>query len=256
VNRKNPAGVKKERFYEIDVLRGCAIVSMVIYHLLYDLSAFGNLKIELYRGGWLYFQRYIAISFLTLSGISLYLSFERIKQKTGSVRIFRLIRRGAIIFLWGMVISAVTYLFLDGAYVRFGILHCIGASIIIGSFLLRFRALTLPLGVTLIALGWWLYGKAFPFGYLLWLGFKPYRFYTVDYFPLLPWLGVFLLGVFLGTILYPGYRRRFQFRDYSRFPLFSGLGFLGRHSLTIYLLHQPVILALLFALGVLKPPGL
>ncbi len=247
---------KKERFYEIDVLRGCAIVSMVIYHLLYDLSAFGNLKLELYRGGWLYFQRYIAISFLGLAGVSLYLSYERLKQKTGAAQLGHFIKRGMIIFLWGMVISAVTYIFLGQAYVRFGILHCIGTCIIIGTLFLRFRVPSLPLGVVFIASGWWLYRKAFPFAYLLWLGFKPYRFYTVDYFPLLPWLGVFLLGVFLGEKLYAGYRRRFTIPDYSRFPIFAALGFLGKHSLTIYLVHQPAILALLFALGLLRPPGL
>ncbi len=74
--------------------------------------------------------------------------------------------------------------------------------------------------------------------------------YSVDYFPVFPWFGVFLIGIFLGNVLYPKYERRIQIPDLSRFFVVRFFCFLGRHSLTIYLLHQPILILLLYVLGV------
>jgi uncharacterized membrane protein len=86
--------------------------------------------------------------------------------------------------------------------------------------------------------------------WLLWLGIRQMGRYMVDYYPLLPWFGVALLGVFFGLTLYPGGRPRFELADLSpKFPL-PALTFLGRNSLVIYLVHQPIILGALILLGV------
>jgi uncharacterized membrane protein len=80
---------------------------------------------------------------------------------------------------------------------------------------------------------------------------KPAVFVTVDYFPLLPWLGVVSLGLFAGKILYTDYKRRYYLPDLSQSLLTRTFGFLGRHSLLIYLIHQPIIIIVLYLLGVL-----
>ena len=134
----------------------------------------------------------------------------------------------------------------------FGILHFIGLSIILVPPFLKRPFWSLPAGVFCIIAGNYLENFRFGFPWLLWLGFIPEQFFTVDYFPLLPWFGVFLLGVFLGNLLYPGYRRVFCLPDLSGNIPVKGMAFLGRHSLVIYLLHQPVLLILLAALGVIE----
>jgi uncharacterized membrane protein len=71
----------------------------------------------------------------------------------------------------------------------------------------------------------------------------------VDYYPVLPWFGLALLGIFTGYSLYPQGVRRFSLPDGSAFPPFQALRFLGRHSLLIYVIHQPILIGLLMALG-------
>jgi uncharacterized membrane protein len=78
-------------------------------------------------------------------------------------------------------------------------------------------------------------------------------FYSVDYFPVFPWFGVILVGMSLGSQLYPGYRRRIPVPDFSRSPFVIALAFLGRNSLAIYLVHQPVIIAILCLAGIAMP---
>jgi uncharacterized membrane protein len=97
---------------------------------------------------------------------------------------------------------------------------------------------------------WWLFGlylKNFTFGFswLMWLGLMPEHIYTVDYFPLLPWFGVVLIGLFFGLILYPDYTRGFNLCDLSYFAVIRLLCLFGRHSLLIYLIHQPIRIAIL-----------
>ncbi|MEZ5334155.1 MAG: heparan-alpha-glucosaminide N-acetyltransferase domain-containing protein [Methanolobus sp.] len=80
--------------------------------------------------------------------------------------------------------------------------------------------------------------------WLLWIGIKPYGFYT-DYFPLIPWFGVVLLGIFTGNSLYPDYKRSFRMCDCGNNTVVKTLVYLGKKSLLIYLVHQPVIVGLL-----------
>ena len=244
------------RFWEIDFLRGCAVITMVIYHLLYNLYSFGSLNINLYQGFWHYFQVATASTFLTLAGVSLTLSYNRVIQKGQKPSFSKYLKRGLQILGWGMVITVFTYVTLGDWYVRFGVLHCIGVSTILGYFFLGLQndIITLIAGALCLVLGSILSSQAFPFSFLLFLGFKPYNFHTIDYFPLFPWWGVVLLGIFLGKQLYPGYKRIFPLPDWSRVPLIRAVSFLGQHSLTIYILHQPVIIALLFLLGMIQLP--
>jgi uncharacterized membrane protein len=239
------------RFWEIDLLRGIAIIMMVLYHLLYNLHYFAQYNINVYSGFWMYFARVTATMFIFLVGVSLSVSFSRTKKihKGGNKLFIKYFRRGFKVFSWGLIITLVTRIFLGNAFVIFGILHLIGISIILAYPFLKLRFWNLLIGFLCIFLGAYLKGFSFGFYWLSWLGFRPAQFYSVDYFPLLPWFGVVLIGIFFGNSLYSDNSRRFQLVDLSSFSGIKAFCFLGKHSLLIYLLHQPLIIAVLYLLG-------
>lgn len=245
------ASVTLRRIWEVDSWRGIAITTMVIYHLMWDLRSFADLYVELTRGFWFYFQRFTASSFVLLVGISLVLSYQRVLHRHGNTDglYWKFFRRGLKIFGIGMVITAVVRLAGVGR-IDFGVLHMIGVSIMIAYPFLRFRWLNLALAAVLIGFSYYL--KTIPVNTLawVWLGLEPPNYYYLDYFPLIHWFGVVLIGVFIGNTLYKGGVRRFHLPDMSAFFPLSWLQFLGRHSLVIYVIHQPILIALLVLTGI------
>jgi uncharacterized membrane protein len=240
------------RLWEVDCLRGVAIVMMVILHLLWDLYYFGVTDIDPFSGFWLWFQRATASLFLLVVGVSVYLSVSRSRLvlKSETAVWLRQVRRGLIVFGCGLLVTLMTWLFIREGVVVFGILHLIGVSIMLAYPFLRLGAWNLALGLAMVAAGAWLQPRSVDFPWLVWLGLKPDGFYTVDYFPMLPWFGVVLIGLFIGGVAYDGTGRRFNLPDLSPAPPVRLLRFLGRHSLLIYLVHQPALIALLILLGV------
>ncbi|WP_067053129.1 heparan-alpha-glucosaminide N-acetyltransferase [Methanofollis ethanolicus] len=234
------------RFREIDLLRGIAIVMMVAYHLLFDLWFFGTAAVDVLDGFWRYFALATATLFIALAGLSLPISYERRRQKmTGLSLCFEYGRRGGKVFLFGMLATLATWIFLGEGFIVFGILHLIGFAIITAPFFLRFGRWNLFVGAAIILAAVPIGNLAGP-SWLIPLGIPPAGFYSVDYVPIVPWLGVALIGMAIGFLLYPGGRRRFGV------PAMEGRGadalcMMGRNSLAIYLLHQPVIVAVLLA---------
>ncbi|HDK26202.1 MAG TPA: DUF1624 domain-containing protein [Candidatus Atribacteria bacterium] len=247
----------QKRFWEIDFLRGIAIIMMVLYHLLYNLHYFAYYNVNVYSGFWMYFARTTATLFIFLVGLSLSISFSRAKQLSSRVTMetklfLKYLRRGLKVFSWGLIITSITWVFLREGFVIFGILHLIGISIILAYPFLKLRYWNLLIGLFCIFIGAYLKSFVFNFCWLSWLGFRPAKFYTVDYFPLLPWFGVVLIGIFFGNLFYPDYSRKFQLADFSSLSGVKMLCFLGKHSLLIYLLHQPIIIAVLYLFGIAK----
>lgn len=241
---------QKMRFWEVDLLRGLAVVMMVIFHLFYDLNYFGIYSIDTSSGFWFYFPRITVGLFILLVGISLTLSYSRAEIQGREDRMFiKLLKRGLWIFSLGMAVTVVTYFLVKERFIVFGILHFIGVSIILAYPFLRLKALNLALGAAVIVLGLYLQSLSFPYPWLLWLGLAPNGFYTLDYIPLFPWFGVVLAGIFLGNSLYEDYERRFILPDLSGTAPAGVLCLLGRNSLFVYLIHQPLIVAALFLLG-------
>lgn len=235
------------RFWEVDVARGVAIVMVAVYHLVYDLDFFGGYPVDSTAGFWAVFADTSAFAFVFLVGLSLTLSAGR----PGEARFRRFLRRGIGIFGYGMGITLV-FLVLQIGYVIFGILHLIGLSIVLSYPFLRLRLANLALGTLIIAAG--LYVGAMDLslpgvgGVLLSpLGISPEGLMMPDYRPLLPWFGVVLLGIAAGNLLYAG-RKPSRSAPAAARPL----AFLGRHTLFIYLVHQPVLMAILAALGIVS----
>ena len=228
-----------DRLWEIDFLRGIAIIMMISVHIIFDLWYFGySFDLDIGTGFWFFFARITASIFVFLVGVSLTLSYSRTTKKTFRKYAYR----GIKIFSCGLIITAITLLFLRSGFVFFGVLHFIGVAIILAYFFLRFHRLNLIMGITIILVGIYLQGLAFNFPWLLWLGFMPYNLYTIDYFPLLPWFGLVLLGLFFGRALYPDGNRRIRHVDNQLTKFFC---LLGRRSLIIYLIHQPILVGLL-----------
>ena len=234
------------------MLRGIAIIMMVIFHLMWDLWAYRILPdVVLYAGFWKYFQRTTAITFLLLVGISLTVSYRRTEGQENPVAQWRkFVWRGLRIFGMGMCFTV--YAWISGSgYVHIGILHLIGLAILLAYPLLPYKWLNLVLWAIFFGVGGLLQGIYLDHNRLVYFGLHKADYRPLDYFPLIPWLGVVLLGIFLGNIVYRAEGRIVALPDLSWLLPIRWLRFLGRHSLVIYIVHQPLLLLILFALGYL-----
>ena len=244
---------KRQRFWEVDAARGVAILMMVAYHLTYDLDTFGGYEIESTSGFWAWFADATASAFLFLVGVSLSISYSRATAGgTGRGLFWKYLRRGLRILAYGMALTILS-LALGMGIIAFGILHVIGVSVILAYPLLEFRLPNLFLGVSIIAIGAYMMARdvSSESPWLLPLGVVPENLLMPDYRPLLPWFGVVLLGLFAGNVVYGGGKR--PARLAQRTPAVARpLVPLGRNSLFIYLIHQPILVALLAGLGVIE----
>lgn len=239
--------LKHSRYWELDLLRTLAIAMMILYHLLFDLSVFYGFDIDVNHGLWKLFARCTAILFLLLSGMSTVISEER-KQAENmpqSERWQRRIRRSSVILAAAMTVSLATAIVDPQTWVRFGILHLVGVGTLLLPFFLRYKHWNLLLGALITVLGFQILGMPATTPFLIPLGFMPPYFQSVDYFPLLPWFGIMLIGAGLGHLFYVRFR---GWRPDIDHPVLHALAWPGRHSLLLYLVHQPVIVACLWML--------
>lgn len=234
-----------DRLAAVDALRGAALVAMIVYHAAWDLSFLGFIATDVAtHPGWAAFARIIAASFLLLVGISLVLA-----QRAGATP-RRVLRRIGVIAAAAAGVSAATYAFLPRQGVYFGILHCIALSSLIGTALHRLPTWLLAAAVpVLLPLPWLFASPLFDAPWWYWLGLSTEVPPAPDYVPLLPWFAAVLAGMAIGRALpepEPAPRA-------APLPVRT-LAAMGRRSLAIYLLHQPVLLGLLFGWLWLVPP--
>lgn len=234
----------KKRYNLIDMLRGIAIANMIAFHFCYDFFKIYRVCSEWTSLPWVFiWERFICCTFIILSGISLNFSGKPIF-------------RGIVVNICGFFITAVTLIFVPRFPVWCGILNLIGTSMIVFgllgkplqkinstvgavvSFLLFMLTYGIQFGyigifdIQLIPLPRILYSS----NALVFFGFFPKDFFSVDYFPIFPWLFLFLFGMFLWRIIKENGQDTY-------FKKGSGIFcFLGRHSLIIYLIHQPAVM--------------
>ncbi len=228
-----------KRIWELDALRGLALLGMMGIHFVYDLvDLFGVWNWQ--QPAWyLFFKNNYGAVFFLISGISVTLGSHPVK-------------RGAQVFLCGFLCTGVTLgMYLlgfagKGIIIYMGVLQCLGLCMMLWPLFRRCPDWTLgALGLAMMIAGWYLRTQAFPFWLLTPLGFAPYGFTSSDYFPLLPNFGYFLLGAVVGKRAYAGRKSLFP-RETPPLGLFR---WMGRHSLMIYLLHQPVLAAIVAAIA-------
>ena len=235
-----------KRYPELDALRGLAVLLMVLYHLVFDLRRFYLWDIHIYTGMWWLLAQSARIIFLVLVGMCFTISWERHHGMHFMQSCTKYFKRGLLIFTGGMLVSIVTPLIATGESVKFGVLHLIGVSTLLLPFFTAI-GLLLKLLITLflLAVAYYFNLPTIVHSPLLFpLGFVTREFASLDYFPLLPWFPVILLGTILGDFLYIPKRRTFlKLADALPYPPL--LLWAGRRSLWIYFVHQPVLLLLL-----------
>ena len=229
------------RYIELDLLRTVAVLGMILYHAAYDLASFYGYPFDMMHGGWLILERTVAITFLALVGISFSISYNR-TQKEKVWRKF--IKRGLIVLACGYLVSIATYIVDPATYVRFGVLHLIGTSILLLPLFVRLKHWNLLIAVAIIAAGEWSSMTILDTSWLLPLGFMPHFFETVDYFPLLPWFAGILIGLVIGQTFYVkhlSWRVRLPLIALRSSPIIT---LPSRFALPTYLLHQPIIMGI------------
>jgi len=236
----------QDRIWEIDFLRGIAIILMIFFHIIFDLNFYSITNFNISSGILFFIARLSATMFITIAGISLSISYSRVKNKLDKKDILKkFIKRGTKILFLGLVISLVTWIYLQEGFIIFGILHFIGVSIILSILFIEFKYINILFGIVFIVIGFFLRSFTFNFNLLLPLGFVPNNFWTVDYFPLFPWFGIILFGISIGNMIYPGLKRKYQIKDLSDNSIIASLCLLGGNSLFIYFMHQPIIIMLI-----------
>lgn len=249
--------MKKTRYEIIDSLRGLALVSMILYHGCWDLVFLFEKNWNWYRGTGAYiWQQSICWTFIFLSGFC---------WPMGR----RPMRRGVIVFAGGAVVSLVTCLFMPESRVMFGILTMTGSCMLLmclfDKVFVRIPALIGLVGGTVLFVltrninsgylgfeGWnflKLPNSLYQKGIMTFLGFPASGFFSTDYFSLFPWLFLFAAGYFLHRLL--AGKNNGMLPGWCEIKGFLPLNFLGRHSLILYMLHQPVIYGALMALSLL-----
>jgi uncharacterized membrane protein len=222
---------------------------MVVYHTAYDLDVFGGYALDSTSGAWARFADATASSFLFLVGVSLVISYAR-DVRAGRDSFRKYLFRGLTVTGYGMLLTLVFWVFGLG-WVVFGILHLIGVSIVLAYPLLGRPFLALLLGLVTLAVGFYMMslGVSSESPWLLPLGVVPEGLSMPDYRPLFPWFGMVLLGLSAGSVVYGSGRGLTE----GEAPLFvRPLLPLGRNSLAIYLVHQPVIIGVLALFGVIS----
>jgi len=230
------------RFDALDALRGAAILAMVVYHLSWDLSWFGLVGWPVATGaGWRAFAGGIAASFLFLSGVTLVLAHGR------KIRWKALARTKLILLAAATGVSLGTYFVFGDSFVRFGILHAIFLSGLLALPLLQTSWLiSLAASVFVLTLPLWASSYVFNGQTWLWTGLGTPDFGSVDYVPVAPWTGVLFLGIaFAQSPLWTSLSTRLAAWRLNHRPG-RLLKLLGRRSLLIYLVHQPILFGLLY----------
>ncbi|AEG03962.1 heparan-alpha-glucosaminide N-acetyltransferase [Sinorhizobium meliloti] len=240
------------RMVLLDALRGLALVAMALYHFVWDLEFFGYVAAGTAgTGGWRMFARLIASSFLFLAGYSLVLGqLPKLRPRAFAIRFAKIAGAAALI-------SIGTWFAFPQSFIFFGILHAIAAASLVGLLFLKLPAAVSFLAAAVaFAAPLYLRSSFFDMPALWWVGLSETIPRSNDYVPLLPWIAPFLLGLGTAKLLHPLFSaRRSRSAGTRKHPWMTPLAFGGRHSLLIYLIHQPLLIAAvyLFSLAVPAP---
>lgn len=222
---------------------------MIVYHFSWNLAWFGFVSWPVAEGQtWRLFAVAIAASFLFLSGVSLELAHAK------QIRWRAFWQRFAMIACAALLVTIATYFAVGTSFVRFGILHCLALSSLLALPFLRAPIwITASIAVLFLTLPNWATLYTGESSYWFWTGVFEPNFASVDYVPVLPWAGVTLMGVVFSKIVRLfGFWRKGQ-PETSKAKTLKACALLGRHSLKIYLLHQPLLFGLVWALAAVSP---
>lgn len=250
---------EKKRIELLDELRGFAIIAMIIHHFFLDVGDVLGLD-----WGYTAFDKLCAVQpifwaiFIIISGIC-----SRLSRNT--------LKRGFIVLGAGLIVSLVTAVIMPkigiyGAEIYFGILHCLGSCMIITGLLMPIIKKLNPIvgiaiSTTLFGLTYQINARKLVFGlidlptpksnWLMPLGLFNDSFASADYFSILPWIFMFLVGAFIGKYAKENMFPAWTYKKHSRV-----FAFVGRNSLWFYLCHQVLLYGIMYAiLGIIRIYG-
>jgi uncharacterized membrane protein len=241
--------MEKKRYTIPDALRGFSLVSMMLYHAVWDLVNIYGISIPWFRSnaGFVW-QQSICWTFILLSGFCWHFGRKKF-------------RRGLIVLAGAAIISVVTIVFLPSCAIRYGVLGLIAAGMLLLIPLDKLLYKVHPVIGAVVSFAVFLIAKNIPSGFIgfgnnvlavmpaglyknnftAWLGFPHDAFFSCDYFPVIPWIFLYITGYFLYHVF-----KKYDLLRYLSSLRIKPLEFMGRHSLIIYMLHQPVIYGALF----------
>ncbi len=234
---------RSNRILVIDLARGVALVAMAIFHFGWDLENFGIARAGMtLEPQWSYFARLIASSFLMLVGLSAWLAHQN------GFAVGSFAKRMAMVGGAALAITIATYFATPDAFIFFGILHNITLSSLL---ILLFIRVPIPWiilsAIVVFSTPWWARTPVLDAPIWWWSGLSQISPKANDYVPLFPWFGWVLSGLTLGKLF-----TRAQVWDWLRGGQFADppsrlLRFFGRYSLIFYLVHQPIMIGLIYA---------
>ncbi len=251
-----------KRYWEVDAIRGFALFSMIAYHVAACMVIF-HMLIEdeaffsIYNSIWL-----TSGAFVFISGTALVLRYAR---KNGDLREYHqsIIKKALFLFAIAMGITLISWmadvLIFDGTgrFIKFGFLHMLSISMLLAIPFLKWGKWNILPGLAVVLIGIVAIPVLHDPGWLYPLGIHSADFmdFTQDYFPLFPWFGVMLLGIGVGSILYPKGIRRFSLPEPGTIGRFFAAIGNGNVTLAVYLIHVPVIFGILWIIHLITGAG-
>jgi uncharacterized membrane protein len=235
------------RYDRLDALRGFAMVWMALFHFSFDLNVYRLLSPpqNFYADPFWTLQRTAIVSLFLLSAG---LSQALVHEAGQSAR--RFWRRWGQIAVCALLVSAGSWFMFPRSWISFGVLHGMAVMLILARVLARLGpAWQALLGVVALLLPRFVQSPVFDNRWLNWTGLVTRKPVTEDYVPVLPWLGVMLIGLALGQWLL-AHRRGVMSGPLPR--VFKPLALLGRWPLSFYMVHQPVLIGLILAATMLR----
>ncbi len=245
----------QQRYQIIDTLRGLAIVLMFVYHFCFDLNYFHFINTNFRTNpGWINFRLVIVSLFLCLVGVSLVIATRHGINKP------RYFKRLGYLVVCSLLVSLSSWFLYPKSFIYFGILHFIAVASVLGLLFTRFYWFNLFLGTGFIVTNLVFNHSLFNNKSMSWIGLAAHKPVTEDYVPLFPWFGVVLIGMFIGKLLFV-YQNQTPFfgslshkitRWHSTVLPIRILSLAGKHSLLIYMAHQPIFFAVLYPIFLLS----
>lgn len=228
-----------KRIFELDLLRGMAVVLMVIFHFGYDLALFGYASYQTTQDtGWIVFRALVLSMFLLAVGMSAYLAYKN------HINYAKLIKTLAKLTLVSVLISIGSYQVFEHSWIYFGVIHFITVALICSLFFVNIPKLSGVFAVLILGSYWMGYH---PFDTLFDYGVQEWNIpvYTVDLVSFSPWFSLVLLGIFVM------HKKMFGL-SVKETKGMKKIAYLGQHSLLIYLVHQPVLFGLFYLIKFLR----
>ncbi len=234
--------IKNIRYPVVDCIRGLAILAMMIYHFGFDLNMLGYLSQNINHSmTWQIARGLILGTFLFIAGFSMALAApQTLKQ-----RLVRLVPIAGC----ALLVSVVSYFMFPDSWIFFGVLHFVVVASFICGLMMQHKILMLTTAIALLGIGFFYQSPVFDQPLLQWLGMMTHKPITEDYVPMLPWISVMMIGIIIGEWALT----RTQLAPLACRPTaaLKPVQWLGRHSLAVYMIHQPILLVVLTIFGVL-----